>query len=125
MLFFLLFFLIAAHALMDFALQGDAIALCKCRNANNPLQKSVPWYYWMAAHALLHGAAVGVVIYWAGPLVFNQTTIVVYAVLETVIHGIADVLKCENVTNIHVDQAIHIVCKVAWALMLVNGVTFG
>ncbi|QEL15986.1 DUF3307 domain-containing protein [Limnoglobus roseus] len=121
MLFFLFFFLLAGHALMDFALQGDAIAVCKCRKANSPLQKSVPWYYWMFAHAILHGATVGVVIYMAGG--FTPLTITAYATVETVVHGIADVLKCEGYTSIHVDQAFHVVCKLAWALMLVNGVT--
>lgn len=122
MLFFLLFFLIAGHALMDFALQGDVIATCKCRKSTNPIQKDVPWYYWLTAHALLHGAAVGVVVHMAGG--FNPVTVAVYATLETVVHWVIDLVKCEGYTTIHQDQAIHIICKMAWALMLVNGVTF-
>ena len=55
----LLFFLVAAHALMDYALQSETIATCKCRGCDSPVAKNVPWYYWLTAHTLLHGAAVG------------------------------------------------------------------
>jgi hypothetical protein len=119
MLVFLLFFLIAGHALMDFALQGDAIAICKCRKANHPLQKAVPWYYWLTAHALLHGLCVGVVLQWAG---FDKLTAAYFGLAETIVHWAIDVLKCEGYTNIHQDQFLHIVCKVAWAILLVSGV---
>ena len=118
MLFFLLFFFFAGHALMDFALQGDAMANCKCRKANHPLQKAVPWYYWMVAHALLHGATVGAIVYWAK---FDLITVAIYATLETLLHWIIDIAKCEGRTNIHVDQCLHLICKVAWTVMLVNG----
>ncbi len=117
-LFFLLVFFIAGHALMDFALQGDAMANCKCRKANHPLQKAVPWYYWMSAHAMLHGAMVGAVVYWAK---FDMMTVAAYAMLEALIHWIIDIAKCEGHTNIHQDQILHILCKIGWAFMLVNG----
>jgi Protein of unknown function (DUF3307) len=120
-LLFLLFFLFAGHALMDFALQGDAIAICKCRKANHPLQKSVPWYYWMSAHAILHGAMVGAIVRWAG---YEPYTAAMYGLIETIIHLFVDAFKCEGYTNIHQDQAIHLICKMAWSLMLIKGVTF-
>ena len=75
----MLFFLLAGHALMDFALQGEAMATCKCRHANHPLQQSVPWYYWMTAHALLHGAAVGLVVRWFG---YDMKLAVAFAIAE-------------------------------------------
>ena len=118
-LFFLILFFLAGHALMDFALQGDAMASCKCRKANHPLQKAVPWYYWLSAHAILHGAAVGAIIRWAN---FDLNTVAFYATLETLVHWLIDVAKCEGHTNIHQDQALHILCKLVWALMLVNGI---
>lgn len=121
-LFFLIVFFVAGHALMDFALQGDAMANCKCRKANHPLQKAVPWYYWLSAHALLHGAAVGTIVRWAD---FNVTTAAYYAMLEALVHWLIDVAKCEGLTNIHQDQALHVTCKVIWALMLVNGIVAG
>lgn len=120
-LFFLIVFFLAGHALMDFALQGDAMASCKCRKANHAIQKAVPWYYWMGAHALLHGGMVGIVIRLADPG-FNQATIALYALLEALVHWLIDVAKCEGYTNIHQDQSLHILCKLIWAVMLVNGI---
>ncbi len=119
-LFYLIVFFFAGHALMDFALQGDAMATSKCRKANNALQKAVPWYYWLSAHALLHGIMVGVIIQWTNK--FNLETIAAYAMLETLFHWLIDVAKCEGITNIHHDQILHLLCKVAWAIMLVNGI---
>jgi hypothetical protein len=119
MVVFLLFFFIAGHALMDFALQGDAIATCKNRKANHPLQKFVPWWYWMTAHALLQGLIVGVVVQWAG---YSRETAAWYGLAETVVHMIIDIIKCEGYTNIHHDQFLHIACKVLWTVLLVNGV---
>jgi hypothetical protein len=111
MLFALLFFLITAHALMDYSLQNDSMAVCKCRKANSPLALSVPWYYWLTSHAILHGAAVGVIFRWMG---FDWSVVVVLATAETVIHWFTDFGKCEKWYSLHVDQAIHIICKIAW-----------
>jgi len=111
MLFALLFFLILVHALMDYSLQGDSMAVCKCPKANTPLAASVPWYYWLTSHALLHGAAVGVIFRW---MEFDWSVVVVLATVETVIHWFVDLGKCEKLYSLHVDQTIHILCKIAW-----------
>lgn len=111
------FFLIAGHALMDFALQSDAMASCKCRKSTNPLARVIPWYYWLGAHVILHGAAVGWVIHW---FVQDFRTALVYAVAETVVHWFIDVGKCEGLYNIHVDQALHVGCKGLWCVLLVQ-----
>jgi hypothetical protein len=111
MLLALLFFLLAAHALMDYSLQNDSMAVCKCRKANSPLAASVPWYYWLTAHAVLHGAAVGAVFHWFG---FDWSVVVLVAIAETVIHWFIDFGKCEKLYSLHVDQALHVVCKIAW-----------
>ncbi|HJZ60073.1 MAG TPA: DUF3307 domain-containing protein [Gemmataceae bacterium] len=107
----MLFFLLAGHALMDFALQTDAIAACKCRRANHPLQQAVPWYYWLTAHALLHGLAVGTVVRWFG---YDWPLAVGFALAEFVVHWLIDLAKCEKLFNIHIDQLLHALCKVAW-----------
>jgi len=107
----MLFFLIAGHALMDFALQSDAMAVCKCRRTDNPIQKSVPWFYWLTAHALLHGAAVGVVLHWTTN---NWDLALGFALAETIVHWFIDWGKCERLYNIHVDQGLHVGCKVLW-----------
>ena len=71
----------------------------------------VPWYYWLTAHALLHGAAVGVILRWMN---FDWTVVAAVATAETVIHWFIDYGKCEKWYSLHVDQALHIVCKIAW-----------
>ncbi len=115
----MLFFLLAGHALMDFALQTDPMAVCKCRRANHPLQQSVPWFYWLTAHALLHGAAVGVIIQWATG---NWNWTVLFAVAETVVHWFIDLGKCEKLYTIHIDQALHVLCKFLWWGLITGGV---
>ncbi len=115
----MLFYLIAGHMLMDFALQGDAIATCKCRSANHPLQKSVPWYYWMLAHCFLHGAMVGVILQWFG---VDVSIAIAFAILETIIHTLIDICKCAKYFGIHTDQALHIGCKIVWWGILFSGV---
>ena len=120
MLFALLFFLLAAHALMDYALQSETIATCKCRDCESPIAKTVPWYYWLTAHTILHGAAVGVVLHW---FQYGWNTVAAYALAETVLHWLIDFGKCEKRYSIHVDQALHIVCKLAWVALLAANVT--
>ena len=107
----MLLFLLAGHALMDYALQNDAMARCKCRRSTDPLGQSVPWYYWLTAHALLHGAAVGWIIQWG----YNDWYLAVYfAAAETVAHWLIDFGKCERLFGIHTDQGLHVLCKVVW-----------
>lgn len=113
----MLFLLIAGHALGDFPLQPDAMATCKCRKAKLPLQDEVPWYYWMTAHALVHGFITALIVaFWTE----NKELAVMVGLLETSIHWIIDALKCEGVFGIHVDQALHVLCKVAWWVMIAN-----
>lgn len=119
MLLALLFFLIAAHALMDYALQSEVIATCKCRDCDNPIAKSVPWYYWLTAHTLLHGAAVGAVFRWFG---FDWNTAMLFAAAETVIHWVIDYGKCEKWYGIHADQGLHVACKLLWFGLAASGV---
>jgi len=119
MLVALFFFLIATHALMDYALQSDAIATCKCRSCDSAVAKAVPWYYWLTAHAVLHGTAIGVVVRWFG---FSWEVVYTLAIAETVIHWCIDFGKCEKWYGIDIDQAMHIVCRVLWFALLVSGV---
>jgi len=108
----LMFFqMLVGHALMDFPMQAGPIATEKSRHSKTDLQKQVPWYYWLSAHALLHG---GAILYITGLLG--------YALLETVVHWIIDFAKCEGWTNIHIDQALHVACKALWVVMIANGI---
>ena len=109
----MLFYLLAGHALADYPLQNDSIALCKCRKCTHPAQATVPWYYWLTAHAMVHGAIVGIILRWYG--VPEQLAMTV-ALIEVVVHWFIDLGKCEKLYNIHVDQGLHMICKVIWWL---------
>ncbi len=100
----ILFLLIVAHAIADYPLQTDFVALRKSRHNNLP---AVPWYYVLSSHALTHAAGVYLV-----------TGSVLLAALESVAHWFIDLAKCESLTNIHVDQALHVACKAAWVALL-------
>lgn len=102
----LFFYLLVGHAVMDYLLQVDAVAINKNPNANTELQKHVPWYYWMGAHALGHGGAVALV-----------TGSVFLGVAETLCHFLIDYGKCNKKYSIHGDQILHVVCKVMWIII--------
>jgi hypothetical protein len=106
------FLLLVGHAVADFPLQAGPMAVEKCRRSPTDLQRTVPWYYWLTAHAVIHGGAVYLV-----------TNSLFLGLLETVVHWVIDFAKCEGRTNIHVDQLLHVLCKVAWCLLLANGMT--
>lgn len=114
-----LFLLLAAHAAFDYALQGDTVAINKNPNAKTPLQEFVPWYYWLGSHALMHGGAVSLVFF----LLFANVSATVFVLAfwlglaETVCHFTIDLLKCYKFFSIHIDQLLHLVCKVAWVLV--------
>jgi hypothetical protein len=60
----------------------------------------------LAAHAGTHAAAVYIV-----------TGSWQLAVAEWALHCLIDAAKCANLTNIHKDQALHVACKVLWAVI--------
>jgi hypothetical protein len=97
------FMLVVGHAVCDYPLQGEAVAINKNPLANTPLQKMVPWWYWNMAHALMHGGAVALI-----------TGSVWLGIAETVCHFVIDYGKCLGKYSIHVDQVLHMVCKMAW-----------
>jgi len=106
------FQLLIGHALADYPLQGEAMA--KGKNRNNPPhgvpagQKPVKvWFHYLTAHALIHSGAVLLV-----------TGNYYLALAELVLHWIIDFAKCENWTNPHVDQLLHIGCKVGYVVAL-------
>ena len=105
-----LFELLVGHALADFGLQSEWMSKNKNRNRRPDYvpegQKYTPtWFYVLSAHALIHGGMVYLIT--GNPLL---------GLIETAIHWAADFAKCENWTNPHIDQAIHITAKIAYAL---------
>jgi hypothetical protein len=103
----MVFRLLAAHAVSDFALQPEAMA--KGKNRHNVVdppkgQMYVPcWMYWLTAHALVSGCAVYVAtgIWWLGAC-------------ETVAHWLIDFGKCEGMYGPHGDQWAHLVFRAYW-----------
>jgi len=104
------FLLIVGHALADFVFQDETMSKAKSRDAaiHKETGEGFPaWWYWLSAHALVHGGAVYLI---TGSLWFG--------VLETLLHWFIDYLKCEHRINLHQDQALHMVCKVGYCLAL-------
>jgi len=107
--------LIAAHAIADYPLQTDWIAAGKVRDNHNRREFGCPWYYILAAHAMIHGLAVGLIA-----MLFTQNIQYATALLlvEFVAHFFIDAAKNENMFRIHADQAFHVACKLLLAFTL-------
>jgi hypothetical protein len=106
----LFFQLLIGHALADFVLQSDTMARAKDRHAD--FMKGVsesfpPWYYWLAAHALVHGGAV-----------YLFTGSALLGLVEAVLHSAIDYAKCERWIGFHQDQALHVACKVGYCFLV-------
>jgi len=109
----LFFQLLVGHALGDFVFQRSIMATSKCRHAE--IYKTAgprfpAWWYWMGAHALVHGG-----------LVYLVTRSLALGLAETVLHFVIDVGKCERWYGVHVDQALHVLCKIAYVYLLSAG----
>lgn len=116
-----LFLLIFGHALADFVLQPEAMGYGKNRNdkIHDKEHSLFPvWWYWLTAHALVHG---GVVYVLAG-LLLGSSYALLLGLVETVIHWWTDYAKCEGWITTHQDQAIHIGCKIVYAGLIAYGI---
>lgn len=102
---FLFFGLLAGHALADYPLQSEFMAIGK--GSREKPHNGVPWYYCLGAHCLVHGLVVALI-----------TTNVWLGIAETICHWFIDDAKCRKWTDIHTDQALHIACKVIWILVV-------
>lgn len=92
--------LLGAHWVCDYPLQGDFLAKAKF---DGPLR-----FYHLIAHAGIHGAAVALVTgnVWLG-------------LCEWAAHTVIDELKVMGKTSFAIDQALHILCKAIWIIVLV------
>lgn len=119
-----LFLMIFAHALADFVLQPEAMGYGKNRHAaiHDKEHSLFPvWWYWLSAHALIHGGSVYVV----AALIIGSGYAIVLALVETVVHWLTDFAKCEGWIGVHTDQAIHIGCKILYAIVISNQLMSG
>lgn len=101
-----LFYLIGAHFVFDFPLQGADTAMEKNNNSKSQLQAIVPWYYWMTAHCFMQAIPVAMI-----------TGSVALGLAEFVVHFVTDFAKCNRYLTLGQDQAIHIACKILWAAL--------
>lgn len=97
--------MVAAHALADYPLQGEFLS--KAKNHTAPIP-GVPWYQALLAHSAIHAGFVGVI-----------TGSIWLALAEFVIHTATDYAKCAGRISYNTDQAIHIGCKVVWAVLVI------
>ncbi len=97
--------LVAAHALFDYALQGDFMA--KAKNPAAPIP-GVPWYQPMSAHCFIHATAVYLI-----------TGTIVAGIFEFVAHFVIDYMKCTGNLSYNQDQFLHLACKAGYVLALV------
>jgi len=109
----LAFWLVASHALCDFALQPAPMARGKSRRHAVILprdQKHEPdWVQWLAAHAMIHGAGV------AGALtLMGRADLWWLGLAEAALHGLIDHLKSDRRITMIIDQFLHLACKGAW-----------
>ena len=113
-------YLIVAHFLCDYPLQGNYMAMAKNRHLydKEPFKGDEPfedkydgfsvqrwkeWFWVLSGHAIIHGGAVALItgIWWLG-------------VLETIAHWLIDDAKCGGKLSYNQDQVLHIACKVVW-----------
>lgn len=99
----MLLLLLVGHALADYSLQTEFMAVAKDRNTP---EGAVFWPYVLTAHSLIHAGFVAVL-----------TGSVWLGAGEFVIHWLVDRLKCERIISLRSDQAIHVLCKAAWWLL--------
>jgi len=112
-----LFLMLFAHALADFVLQPEAMGSGKNRHADiHGAEESLfpVWWYWLSAHSIIHGGAIYLVV----GLVIGSGYAIYFALAETVAHWLTDFAKCEGWIGMHMDQAIHISCKLIFAVIL-------
>lgn len=113
----ILFFAMAiGHALADYPLQGSFLASSKKRhNDSNTFFGSnevspILWLHSLTAHALIQAGIVWIIT-GSGAL----------ALAEFIIHWIIDFVRCEKWISFSMDQALHLVCKLIYAMILVSG----
>jgi hypothetical protein len=102
----MLFQLIGWHALADFPLQGQFMS-----DAKNPFTPmgTDKWRVILPLHACIHGVGVALI---TGSLTLG--------ILEAVIHGRIDYLRCANMISFERDQFLHLNCKFVWTLLAIT-----
>lgn len=99
--------LLAMHALADYCLQPPGMVAHKApHRCRADCRSWGPWWWTMAAHALVNGLGV-----------FAVTGSVALLVGETVAHFCLDTWKCQGRITAWGDQLGHVACKLLWSLL--------
>lgn len=112
-MFQLAFWLVAFHALCDFAIQPDAMV--RGKNRHHAVAAPVGgrhepnWLHWLGAHAMVHGGGVA-----AALAICGRADLWWLGLLEAAGHAAIDDLKCDRRITMGQDQALHLACKAAW-----------
>jgi Protein of unknown function (DUF3307) len=119
----IVFFALAiGHAIADFPLQTEFLAINKNRHLvpkdTDDGKPSSMWIHCLTAHALTHAGMVFIIL---AP--FGKAAAAL-AFIELVLHWILDFVKCEGWTGFNVDQAAHYVCKAAYTAAIAAGLVF-
>jgi hypothetical protein len=100
----LFIFMGLAHCVADYPLQSDRIATEKCPGCGVVLD----WKWWLCAHSGVHGFFVA----WI-------TGIPILGLAEMLMHALIDIGKCKKKYNMFADQALHLLCKALWTLLVI------
>ena len=98
---------VVMHALADFPLQTEYLARQKSRKRADSRSD---WLVALSAHCVIQAGGVWLV---SGSLAI--------ATAEFLLHGLIDLGKGEGKFGIVADQSLHLCCKLAYVLVLVNG----
>ena len=100
------FKLLIGHAVADFWAQSENMRRAKGWINDVRSDGLKVWPYVLTAHCLILGGAVWVI-----------TSSFELALAEFALHWLIDYGKCSGWYRIHVDQGLHIFCKIIWAAL--------
>lgn len=103
----LFFYLLVAHFVCDFSLQGETTAKEKSPFSTSALQKIIPWPWWLTAHAFMHAGAVMLITQHLG-----------LALIELFAHWLIDYGKVLGKYSFLADQFLHLTCKYIYIVVL-------
>lgn len=94
------------HTLTDFPLQGDWLAIQKCRKTARGKSE---WLVAMWSHSVIHAGGVWLV---SGSLALGAA--------ELVLHALIDLGKGEGRFGLIADQLLHLACKACYVVLLTS-----
>lgn len=104
------FWLVVAHAICDYPLQGDFLAKAKADGC-----AGAPWWLFLWTHAAIQAGGTA-----AAMMLARQAdgVAVAFGVAEFVLHGIIDTVKVRTRNSLASDQAAHIACKAVYVAIV-------